>query len=439
MVLDGNLRVKRASMAFYRIFQLSPEETENRLIYELDEGGCAVPELMALLEETSSKKKTVKDFRIEHDFPRLGHKILLLNVCPILDKEEVVRMILLACEDITENENIRQEWRQLLEQMRNYTEQLRRVYQQPQLRQVQKDAKKEQLLRVQEELEELDLMETVDLSKINLALEAAIDDHKRSEQELRLYAAKLEWINRELQEFASVASHDLREPLRKISIFGGRLVDKYGEKLDSTGRDYLNRMRDAVERMQALLDGLLAYARVTTRAQPYVEVDLAEVAAEVLSNLEPRIEQSGAKVSVGELPTIQADRAQMVQLLQNLLVNALKFHRPGKSPVVQVKGHLVENREEHLPYNIPAGLLCRIQVVDNGIGFNERHLERIFAPFQRLHGRGEYEGTGIGLAICQKIAEHHGGKITAHSEPGAGSTFTVTLPVKQLVTERQLS
>jgi signal transduction histidine kinase len=433
VVLDGNLRVRRANMAFYRIFQLLPEDTENRLISELDDGGFAIAELLDLIEEISSKKQVVKDFRIEHDFPKIGRKILLLNVCPILDKEEVVRMIILACEDLTAHENIQQERQQLLKQMRNYMKHLARAYEKPMLRQ-----RKEELLRVQEELEEIDERQTMDLSRINRALEAAIDEHERSEHELRVYAAKLEWINRELQDFASVASHDLQEPLRKIRVFGGRLVDKYSETLDSTGRDYLNRMYDAAERMQTLLDALLTYARVATKAKPFVEVDLAEVAAEVLSNLEARIEQTRAKITLRELPVIQADRAQMTQLLQNLLVNAIKFHRSGNPPVVKVDGHILDPQEQQLPDNFPGGPLCRIHVVDNGIGISEKYLDTIFAPFQRLHGRGEYEGTGMGLAICQKIAERHGGKITAESKPGEGSTFTVNLPAKQPEAERPL-
>jgi signal transduction histidine kinase len=431
VVLDGNLRVKRASTAFYRIFQLLPEDAENQFIYELNDGGCAVPELIDLLEKIVSTKEIVKDLRIEHDFPGVGRKTLLLNVCPILDKEEAVQMILITCEDRTAHDSIQQERHQLLKQMRKYTHQLQQAYDQPQLQQGNKEAKKEWLSRVQEELEETDKRQSIDLSKIDRALKAAIEEHKRSEQELRLYAAKLEWINRELQDFASVASHDLQEPLRKIRTFGGRLVDKYGETLDSTGQDYLNRMLNAAERMQALLDALLTYARVTTKAQPYVEFELAEVAAEVLSNLEARIEQAGAKISLGKLPTIQADRSQMVQLLQNLILNAIKFHRPGEHPVVKVYGHTLEPQEEESLYGIAGGPLCEIRVVDNGIGFNEKYLDRIFAPFQRLHGRTEYEGAGMGLAICQKIAERHGGKITAHSKPGAGSTFVVTLPAKQ--------
>lgn len=439
VVLDGNLRVKQTNMAFRRIFQLLPEDMENQSIYELDDGPCAVPELQALLKEIGSKKQLVKDFKIEHDFPKLGRKILLLNAWPILDKKENVRMIILACEDITAHENIRQERQQLLELMRTYTEHLRQAYDYSQLQQVNKEVKKEQLLRVQKELEEIDQIESLDLSKINRALEAAIDEHKRSEEELRLYAAKLEWINRELQDFASVASHDLQEPLRKIRVFGGRLVDKYAETLDFTGRDYLNRMSDAAERMQILLDDLLTYARVTTKAEPFVEVDLAGVAADVLSNLEARIEETSATISLGELPIIQADRSQIMQLLQNLLVNAMKFHLPEEPPMVTVHAHILEPGEEQLPYNFPGGPLCQIHVVDNGIGFDEKHLDRIFAPFQRLHGRSEYEGTGMGLAICQKIAERHGGKITAQSKPGAGSTFIVTLPAKQMEVDRPLS
>ena len=156
VILDGKLRIRGANTAFYRIFQLLPEDTENRLINEVNEGDFAIPELIAILEKINSKKQVVKDLRIEHDFRRLGSKILLLNICPILDKKKVVRMIILACEDVTERGNLRQEREQLLTQMRNYTKHLRRPYEQPQVRPVQTELKKEHLLRVREELKEID-------------------------------------------------------------------------------------------------------------------------------------------------------------------------------------------------------------------------------------------------------------------------------------------
>jgi two-component system, LuxR family, sensor kinase FixL len=240
----------------------------------------------------------------------------------------------------------------------------------------------------------------------------------------------LERTNTELQEFAYVASHDLQEPLRKIQAFGDRLRSKHAAALPAEADDFLRRMQNAGARMQTLINDLLSFSRVTTRAQPFVPVDLAAVAREVVSDLEGRIEQTHGRIEVGELPTIEADATQMRQLLQNLLGNALKFHRPGVEPLVQVSGHVL-NGSQASRTQPSAPSACEIRVADNGIGFEERYLDRIFTIFQRLHGRNEYEGTGLGLAICRKIVERHHGHITAHSSPGQGATFVVTLPVQQ--------
>ena len=257
---------------------------------------------------------------------------------------------------------------------------------------------------------------------------------RRSEAELIKFAAKLESSNRELQDFASVASHDLQEPLRKIQAFGDRLKTKHGDALGDGGRDYLERMQNAAGRMQTLINDLLTFSRVTTKAQPFVSVDLAEVAAGVVSDLEARVERSGGRVEMGEMLTLDADPLQMRQLLQNLIGNALKFHKPGEPPLVNLWCERVAsggvNKEPS------GGDLCRIHVADNGIGFDEKYLDRIFTVFQRLHGRHAYEGTGVGLAVCRRIAERHGGSITATSEPGRGSTFMVTLPISQHTGDR---
>jgi PAS domain S-box-containing protein len=258
---------------------------------------------------------------------------------------------------------------------------------------------------------------------------------RRSEAELIKFAAKLESSNRELQDFASVASHDLQEPLRKIQAFGDRLKTKHGDALGDGGRDYLERMQNAAGRMQTLINDLLTFSRVTTKAQPFVTVDLAEVASGVVSDLEARVERSGGRVEMGEMLTIDADPLQMRQLLQNLIGNALKFHKPEEPPLVKVwceraaSGVVIGAEPE-------GGDLCRIHVADNGIGFDEKYLDRIFTVFQRLHGRHAYEGTGVGLAVCRRIAERHGGSITATSEPGRGSTFVVTLPVTRQTGDR---
>ncbi|MEO6725945.1 MAG: ATP-binding protein, partial [Blastocatellia bacterium] len=194
---------------------------------------------------------------------------------------------------------------------------------------------------------------------------------------------------------------------------------KYGPALNDEGQDYLGRMQNSARRMHTLINDLLEYSRVATAGQPFTPVDLNQVARDVLGDLEVRVQQSDGRVEMGELPVVDADPLQMRQLLQNLIGNALKFHRAEETPVVRVTA---EDAGDDL---------CQIAVADNGIGFEEKYLDRIFTPFQRLHGRNEYEGTGMGLAVCRRIAERHGGTITAQSTPGQGTTFLVTLPLKQ--------
>ena len=255
-----------------------------------------------------------------------------------------------------------------------------------------------------------------------------ISRRKKAEQEQLRYAAELERSNRELEQFAYVASHDLQEPLRKIRTFSDRLQMTCGDKLDDASRDSVLRMQLAAERMQSLIDGLLSLSRVTTQGQSFVPVDLAKVAREVVSDLEAQIERLSGRVEVDHLPTIQADPLQVRQLLQNLIANGLKFHRIEEPPIVKVSGKFVSVRQQRGRGRPVAEEQCRILVEDNGIGFDEKHRERIFDVFQRLHPRDVFEGTGIGLALCRKIAERHGGQITAHSTVGRGSTFEVILP-----------
>jgi signal transduction histidine kinase len=252
-----------------------------------------------------------------------------------------------------------------------------------------------------------------ELERLNQALNEA---HGKAQELL----GRLERSNRDLEEFASIASHDLQEPLRAIQAFSGRLQNKHAQSLDEQGSDYLARIQKAATRMQTLIGDLLTLARLTTKVQPFALVNLADVSREVVSDLEARIQQSGGQVEVSELRSLEADPLQMRQLLQNLIGNALKFHRPGTPPVVRVGrcGCTTCDR------------VC-IEVADNGIGFSEEDLKRIFLPFERLNGRSKYEGTGIGLTICRKIVERHGGCISATSVPGQGSRFVIELPLRQ--------
>lgn len=262
-----------------------------------------------------------------------------------------------------------------------------------------------------------------------------ITEQKQAEAQLKALAADLLHSNRELQDFASVASHDLQEPLRKIQTFADDLAEN-SSALSDESRDTLKRIQSAAGRMQRLINDLLSLSRITSRAQPFVRVDLNNVAREVVSDLEASINQTGGRVDLGEIPTIDAEPLLMRQLFQNLVGNALKFNSPGRSPIVSVRGELIGGEERPAGSSEPREQqLCRITVEDNGIGFDEKYVDRIFAMFQRLHGRDQYAGTGMGLAICRRIAEHHGGNVTASSVPGTGSTFTVTIPTKR-VTER---
>jgi PAS domain S-box-containing protein len=247
-----------------------------------------------------------------------------------------------------------------------------------------------------------------------------ISERKQAEGELQHYMQELERSNAELQDFASIASHDLQEPLRKVIAFGEHLKEHSGDKLDEQGRDYLARMQNAAQRMSVLIEALMQYSRVATCAQPFQPVDMLAEVFGAVSDVGERISRSHARIECTPMPKVMADATQVRQLIQNLVVNALKFQRPGARPHVVIDGRTTDHGE------------CEISVHDNGIGFEEKYLERIFRPFQRLHGRSEYEGSGMGLAICRKVVARHGGTITARSRPGEGSTFVVTLPVGKI-------
>lgn len=249
-----------------------------------------------------------------------------------------------------------------------------------------------------------------------------IDERKDVEKTIREYARKLEQSNQELENFAYMASHDMQEPLRKISAFGKRAVERMKADVDDEDKEFLKRMLDASRRMQDMIDALLELSRINSHGRPFVSVDLNEAAMTVVSDLENRIELVGGKVVVDKLPTIKADPVQMHQLLQNLIGNALKYHQPDAAPRVHITAETFRNMGSGRPEMVV------ITVRDNGIGFDEKHHDRIFQPFQRLVGHSQFEGSGIGLAICRKIVERHGGTITARSKPGEGSTFIVTLP-----------
>jgi signal transduction histidine kinase len=244
------------------------------------------------------------------------------------------------------------------------------------------------------------------------------------EQHVRERTAELELRNQELQNFTFVAAHDLQEPLRKLQNFGDLITTKCAGSIGEQGRDYLRRMVQTAARMQALLLSLLDYSRLTSKAAPFARVKLKGIVEAVLSDLEVAVRETNGSVEIGDLPEIEADPGQMASLFQNLLGNALKFRRKDGTPHVRI----------HSNHKAGGGSQTgewEIYVEDDGIGFEEVHQDLIFRPFQQLHGRNQYPGVGMGLAICKKVVERHGGTITARSTPGQGSTFIVKLPKKR--------
>ncbi|MEE8575560.1 MAG: ATP-binding protein [Thermodesulfobacteriota bacterium] len=254
-----------------------------------------------------------------------------------------------------------------------------------------------------------------------------ISDRKLAELRIKEYAVKLESSNRELSEFAFTASHDLREPLRKINAYSELLTEECGDVLNEDGKGYITSIQNAIVRMQNLMTALLSYSRITTSEDPFIRTELSEVTKEAVDDLQVLLRESGGTVEIAEdMPIVEGDQVQLRQLLFNLIGNALKYRKKDIPPVVKVTAAVISGDRPGAE-----GPYCIINVADNGIGFDEKYAEKIFTVFQRLHGRDEYEGTGIGLALCNKIVTRHGGAISAESRPGEGSVFKVALPTHQ--------
>jgi signal transduction histidine kinase len=349
LVLDAEFRVTQANRAFFRTFRVASRDTIGEVLFALGDGQWDIAPLREMLRDKLPLEAQLDDFDVDHVFPGIGRKIMLLNARLVSQGPNLPRIILLAIEDVTE----------------------RRI----------------------------------------------------TERRLAEQRRELQRSNAALDEFASVVSHDLQEPLRKILSFGDRLSMSAGPALEGGAHKDLDRMLSAAARMRTLINDLLAYAQVATRIHPFAATDLAQIAREVIADLETSIADVGGRVEVGALPVIDADALQMRQLLQNLLGNALKYRRKDRPPAVRLSCSSPG----------PGGQYCTISVTDNGIGFNAEYAEKIFKMFERLHGRSVYEGSGIGLAICRKIVERHGGTIAATSIAGEGATFTVNLPVTHAI------
>lgn len=343
LVLESDFRVRHANRSFFRTFRVTADDTLGETLFALGDGQWNIPPLRALLNDRLGDGRELLDLDVDHVFPAIGRRIMLVNARLVNRGRNKPQVILLAIEDVTEQ---------------------------------------------------------------RIAARRLAAQHR-----------ELQRSNAALSEFASVASHDLQEPLRKILSFGERLQAAAGPLLEGNARHYLERMLSAAARMRTLVSDVLTYSQTAVRAEPFTATDLGAVARDVVLDLEPAIAACDAHVDVGELPVIEADAVQMQQLLQNLLGNALKFRRRDVKPVVRL--HASESAEGFRTFT----------VADNGIGIKDEHREKIFRMFERLHNRAEYDGSGIGLAICRRIVERHGGSIAVTGTTGGGTTFSVTLPV----------
>jgi len=276
-----------------------------------------------------------------------------------------------------------------------------------------------ELQKAHDELEMRVKERTQDLMNVNRRLEDEMGEHQRAKIKLQQYSKELERSNQDLEDFAYIASHDLQAPLRKVITFGDRLNEEYSSILGKRGQDILRRIENSTQHMRNFISDLLEYSRVNAGVRKFKTINLNEIGKEVISILEESINQSVGKVEFKRLPNIEADKMQMSQLFQNLIANALKFHKLGVAPVITISSRDLKNG------------LHEISISDNGIGFDEKYLEKIFKPFGRLHGQSKFQGTGIGLALCKKIVQRYGGTLTAKSIMGEGSTFIITLPEKQ--------
>lgn len=272
------------------------------------------------------------------------------------------------------------------------------------------------LVRNQNQILEEKVQErTLDLANSNVNLTHEMAKREKAEVHLRQYAKDLEFKNQELKDFVYIASHDLQEPLRRIITFSD-LISSQSCDLDEKSLDYLNRMQKSSERMRRLIEDLLNFCKITQDSKPSEETNLEELVKNVLLDLEILINESGAIINIINLPTLEIDTCQIQQLFQNLINNALKYRKDSEVPMVTVRSRYLEEG------------MWEITVEDNGIGFNDEYKERIFRPFERLHRKEEFEGSGMGLTICRNIVLRHGGTIKAESQPGSGTKFTFTLP-----------
>ncbi len=495
VMLDAELRVRSANEAFYRMFQTTPDDTEGSLIYELGNGQWNIPALRELMEDVVPENSHFEGFEVTHDFPNVGEKVVLLNGRMIVQHAQRREMVLLAIEDITQHRRAqrlveeREAWLRTMtnnapvliwvanaEGTYNFlnktgqdylgnaiADQLRQVW----AERIHPDDRAEyervhaegmsshQPYRTEYRLRRHDgeyrwmledgkpLVRDDGTYEGYMSTTAEVHDQKLQAEELerrveertqalREVNADLERSNEGLRQYAYVASHDLQEPLRKIVTFSKRLEKRDAEALSDQGKEYLGKITGSAQRMTRLIDELLNFSRTVRQNHAFVPTDLNAILRDVLQDFDLNIADKGATIEADSLPTLEAMPLQMTQLFHNLVSNALKFSVETKPPVIHITVRRPPEADlaQRLPQADPARY-WQLTVQDNGIGFDPRFSEQIFSIFQRLHDKATYLGTGIGLALCRRIATNHGGELFAEAVEGEGAAFHVLLPERQ--------
>jgi two-component system CheB/CheR fusion protein len=376
IILNKDLSIKSANSSFYTKFQTTEEDTEGKALFELGNNQWEIPKLRKMLEKMLPEKKSIVDFEVIHNFPSLGERILLLNATRIVRDNPSEQSILLAIEDITEKRKI-----------------------------------ENKLTLFAEELEKLVQERTVSLNEAN---------------------NNLQHSNKNLEQFASIASHDLQEPLRKIRTFALLLRDRYSRDLPETARELIAKITSASDRMSSLIEQVLNFSKISTGGNRFERTDLTFILKKVINDFDLLVTEKNAVITIQPLPDIEAIPLQINQLFYNLLSNALKFSNPETPPAVAITSKMLTAKElEKHPDLDPKLTYYEICFEDNGVGFEQQFADQIFLIFHRLNGLELFSGTGIGLALCKKIAENHRGDIYAVSNENEGASFHIILPLKQ--------
>jgi two-component system CheB/CheR fusion protein len=393
LVLDKELRIKSANRAFYKTFKVREEETASAFLFDLGNGQWDIPRLRELLIEIIQKNAHFHDFEVVHNFQNIGRRTMLLNASRIVQKGHGEQSILLAFKDITEHALLQMKEKELLKK---------------------------------------DVMDSKNYSmKLELAVDERTKEIENVNKELAVKNIELGKMNAELESFAYVSSHDLQEPLRKIQTFASRILETETHNLSDKGKDYFNRMQNASSRMKRLIEDLLAFSRLGIDDRNFESTNLSKIVTEVKIELREVIEEKNAVIEAVDLCTVNIIPFQFRQLMHNLINNALKFSHPERPPHIVIECTMVEgatldpNRFRHDKN------YWHISITDNGIGFDQQYEDRIFQVFQKLHGKHEYAGTGIGLAIVKKIIDNHRGIITVSSRLHEGTTFNIYLPTDE--------